>query len=275
MNLKSNNEKFYSRIFPDVSYINQVGVIHKNIILFGPQGSSKTQTGNTIISQAFKKYGSENVNSSRTRKDLKLLLDYGIDSRYVQILFADDLTLSRVNTKELEDFYNVRHILEEQGRETGLVITLISVHDFFAIPKNLRSFFDALVICAPPTNMYDRNFIKGYIGKNNLFLLDQIFSTRTDDFMYLSYKIFWMIGATGILDTPKLNEYYFVDLVPSQQQSIKYKTIWDLMKEPSEGKVNKVYDLNKRKPKNRKVFPFLIFLLVVSVIMVILIYGRG
>lgn len=210
--LSNSNDIFYSRIFPDVNYIQQIGVVHKNIIIFGPQGSSKTETVNTIISHAYQKYGPINVNAVRTRKNLKLLLEHGIDNKFVQILFADDLTLSKIDTKELEDFYNVRHILEEQGRKNGLVVTINSVHDFFAIPKNLRSFFDALVICAPPTNRYDKNFIEGYIGEHNISLLKQIYNSRIDDFTFLGYKVFWIIGRTGVLYTPKLNNQYLTDL---------------------------------------------------------------
>jgi len=207
-----------------MEHINQRGIIYYNVLVDGSQGSGKTKCAEAIVEEAVKIYGEHNVNAVKSRKNLKLLLDNGINNKPIQILFADDLTLSKVNLKELENFYNVRHLLEEKGRDTGLIITIIALHDFFAIPKHLRSFFNFLIVCNPPTNQYDRKFISNYIGIDNLKLLEKIYRSRKEDVKYYGYKIFWSLGLVGILYTPLAKKDYFRTVRKSIKQILTPKT---------------------------------------------------
>jgi len=201
INIPTENTECYKVLFPSMSRIKRCdSPLYSNVIIYSSQGMGKTETIKAFVHKARQKYGEENVNAVISDGNIPYLL-LEIDDKPIQLLCCDDLTLQRVDRQALEDFYKVRHLAQARGIEKGYIITVLALHDFFAIPKHLRSYFDFLVVLNPPTNRFDRTFLESYITKPIMKKLEELQRLKRVQDKYKAYKAFWFLGKCGFIKT--------------------------------------------------------------------------
>jgi len=129
-------------------------------------------------------------------------------------LVAEDITLAKVPNKDLNAFFQVRHLIQEHtGIREGMAVTVLNSHTFHGLNKNLRDTFNALIIKSVPTNPYDRSILKRYF---NPWLLDE-------------YEKHWAIN-NALVWTPEHNHGSLITVkAPDQdaiQNTIVRRSIW-------------------------------------------------
>lgn len=132
----------------------------------------------------------------------------------VNFLFLDDLTLAKTTKKELSNYFRIRHIINKNnGRDTGLVLTVLGLHRFYGCDPSIRTNFDFLMFRSAPTNKFDRDFTKGYIGSNGVKTLEKIELDRNKDPEQFDITIMWMKGkGAGVIRTPIPDVDYLLDI---------------------------------------------------------------
>ena len=220
--MKTINRLFYRFLFPTkrdilrkprVSY-DYNNIIFKNIIIFGYQGSGKTSTANAIASVAVKRYGERNVNAVMSEEgDLNLLMNYGLQDKLVNILFADNLTLRKLNRSELMEYFRIRHKAKNSlGMSNGYILSMLALHRFHSIPVELRTNMDALIVKDSSMNPYDRNILKKFIGKEHLDMLDYISINRDHNPKLKALSIFCNKSIVGVIKLPLCRRSYLSNI---------------------------------------------------------------
>jgi len=200
------NTLFLERLYPSFELLEKLDtVLYRNVIIYGAQGKGKSSLTNWLILKAKERYGERKVRASRQYQGLGLLLEKGIGGRPINILVADDLSLAKIKEEELSNFYRLRHLIFNKGIKIGLGVTILVIHDFFVIPRHLRSYFDALILCSPPSNRFDRSFVKSYVGQELLDVLTKLHSNY-DSLEHLAIKAFWYLGTIGLLKTEDIKK---------------------------------------------------------------------
>ena len=141
-------------------------IIQLNVIIYGRQGSGKTELCKKIASTIADKYGSENSQAVFSR-NLKKLLDFNWTSgKKINILVAEDLTAQEPSKEELRNFFTIRHIMyKKTGLSNGLIITISTVHRYYSLDTSLRSNTDIIFFLSGATNPYDRNRITSFLDE--------------------------------------------------------------------------------------------------------------
>lgn len=202
--MKIDNKEFYKVLFPSMKRIMKSDApIYSNMMIYGAPGQGKTMGIESLIETAKQMYGPENVHATITDGDVGLALAIGFDRRPIQIIAIDDLTLKKVMNSELESFYKCRHLAMAKGMTKGYILTILVVHDFFAIPKHLRTYFDFMIACNPPTNKFDMNFLKGYLGGEIVRELFRLQRRKRIEDSLKAFKGYWFLGQSGFIQTEK------------------------------------------------------------------------
>jgi energy-coupling factor transporter ATP-binding protein EcfA2 len=145
---------------------------YRNVMIMGAQGSGKTTLAQVLALALGRKYGMSNVTFASQVAGVRELLNYATKQpSKAWILVGEDLTLARVPKEDLNQFFQVRHLIQQNtGLNQGLAITAFNSHTFHGIDKNLRDTFDLLILKSVPTNPYDRSILKRYFDS---WLLDE------------------------------------------------------------------------------------------------------
>jgi hypothetical protein len=197
---RAENRQFLRVLFPPIERFRDC-IGYANLLIYGHQGFGKTETWKWLVQKATEIYGAENVNACMS-KDIKLLLESGISpGRPVQLLIAEDLTLQRVDNQALQNFYTIRHVAESEGLRSGYILTVLVIHDLYALPKHLRTFFQFLIATNPPTNRFDFNVLKGYLRADVIKVLERLSRHKHLNDSYKAWKAFWYLGKSGFLRT--------------------------------------------------------------------------
>ena len=145
---------------------------YRNVILLGAQGSGKTTTAQALAWILGRKYGMSNVVFAMQVAGIDRLLD--VPTRTpgrCWLLCAEDITLAKIPREQINQFFQVRHLIQQYtGLREGMCVTIFNSHTFHGLEKNLRDTFDVLIIKSVPTNPYDRSILKRYFDAQ---LLDQ------------------------------------------------------------------------------------------------------
>lgn len=108
-------KQMLDRVFPTFSFISEPSrtnaIVQISVLIYGKQGSGKTELIKKLVEYLVEKYGEENVNAVWTRGDLYTLLERGIQDKLVNVLACEDLTLQPIKRKTLADFFNIRHVV--------------------------------------------------------------------------------------------------------------------------------------------------------------------
>jgi hypothetical protein len=197
---RAENRQFLRVLFPPIERFRDC-IGYANLLIYGHQGFGKTETWKWLVQKATEIYGPKNVNACMS-KDIKLLLEGGINPRRpVQLLIAEDLTLQRVDNQALQNFYTIRHVAESEGLRSGYILTVLVIHDLYALPKHLRTFFQFLIATNPPTNRFDFNVLKGYLRAEVIRTLERLSRHKHLNDSYKAWKAFWYLGKSGFLRT--------------------------------------------------------------------------
>ncbi|SRR6266566_74942 len=183
---------------------------YRNIMLLGAQGSGKTTTAQALAWALGQKYGITNTVFAIQIAGIDRLLSIPtkIPGR-CWILAAEDITLARIPKNDINQFFQVRHLIERfTGLREGMAVTILNSHTFHGLDKNLRDTFNALIIKSVPTNPYDRGILKRYF---NGLLLDQFEREWTED-----KCLVW---------TPEHNHGVMVHITPAPNDSIQNVTV--------------------------------------------------
>jgi DNA-binding transcriptional ArsR family regulator len=163
-----NRQRLLQTLFPpvDEEAAPSVNAIkHVSAVVYGGQGSGKTNTFRYMVREALCRFGPENVNVAYAQFDVKPLIQ-SVRDRFVNVLICEDMTMQEQDEEALRDFFNVRHVIRrETGRNTGLVLTLFSVHDLFGLqPKAMRTVSDLVLFRETPFAEYDQSRVRAMVG---------------------------------------------------------------------------------------------------------------
>jgi len=199
---------FVDSCLPSRDYLDErrgeISTVHIQGIILGAPGSGKSTVGNWLAKQITVKYGSRNVWSIYTEGSLEPLL-LALKNRLVNYLFLDDATLAFQSKKTLRSYFRIRHILEERtGRTRGLILTLVGLHRFYAVPVSLRTNFDFLMVRSSPSNPFDRRFVSSFLGKEGLSLIDRLELLRREEPSLEEWTPIWIKYGpkSGLVHTP-------------------------------------------------------------------------
>ncbi|MCD6484095.1 MAG: hypothetical protein J7L47_03175 [Candidatus Odinarchaeota archaeon] len=203
--IKLKTDEALNVLFPDPESLlievqeYQNAIEQRLMIIYGKQGSGKSETIRWIVEKAAEKYGIENINAVSTIADIEALLDEGFSDRLVNILICEDATEAISTKKDVKNkFFRVRHIMKEiTGRNTGLVVVIITVHRFHSIPPAYRTDVDLLLFKNAPTNPYDNDIIRKFVGEKGIKILERVEKKRFKDIKYKGYGVFYAAGEVG------------------------------------------------------------------------------
>lgn len=142
-------------------------IYHVNIVIYGKARRGKTELANSLAANINQAYGSSRVHVAYEVTNLENALEHGWGSgRLVQVLVVDDLTLAEHAPETYQRYFRIGHIMEEKtGERNGLVVTILIVHRFFSLPKELRADIDLLIAKSVSTNPSDANLLRSFLGE--------------------------------------------------------------------------------------------------------------
>ena len=160
-------------------------IYHLNIIIYGKARRGKTELANSIVANINHVYGPGRVHVAYEITDLEAALDRGWQpGRLVQVLVVDDLTLAEHPVETYQQYFRIGHIMEQKtGQRDGLVVTILIVHRFFSLPKELRADIDLLAVKSVSNNPSDANLLRSFLGDNLATELASL-TRRRDVFAY-------------------------------------------------------------------------------------------
>jgi len=220
--MKNLTDYFLGKLFPDLEQILYTpetsyptnNIIHRNVVIYGKPGSGKTEAVRACVEKAVEKYGREKVNSSLARNgELGLLLESGMDDKPVQILFADNVTLVKPKKVDIQNFFKIRHYYRMlTGSNNALLVTFLAAHRFHGMDISLRTDFDLLLARSSPTNPWDNNIIKRFIGDEGISLMEVLEEERETRRKLYRFSMFYSKRKKGLLELPLARKNYLQEL---------------------------------------------------------------
>jgi len=167
------------------SRASQNGIYHMNIVIYGKARRGKTELANSVVANISQVYGESQVHVDYEITDLETALEHGwLPDALVQVLVVDDLTLAEHSTETYQQYFRIGHLMEEKtGQRNGLVVTILIVHRFFSLPKELRADVDLLLVKSVSSSPSDVNLLRGFLGDDLLTELSSL-ARRRDVFAY-------------------------------------------------------------------------------------------
>lgn len=124
---------------------------------------------------------------------------------------CDNTTLVKQDKDVLMRYFRLRNIFSEEWNiRNGYILSILSLHRFHAIPIELRSCIDGLIIRDISLNPYDKVVLESFIDDNELYaFIKECSDTRISKDRLMNYSIF--IGRTmkGIVEILPNKRYFF------------------------------------------------------------------
>jgi len=220
-NLKIKNTELLDDMFPDKSIVvveppkglpyTPNMIIWRNILLYGGQGSGKSETVRGLVEEAVERYGEENVNVLEVKAGMIEHAYQYLNDKPIQIVFADDMTLVPQAKDSIHKFFRIRHHFMEQGsRHSGYILTIMGIHRYHGIPPELRTEFDFFLCRSYPTDKYDKDFFKNFYNQTNIEGLKYISEHKLRDRDLFGYTLVGTrVGKEGWLKLGMSKKSYF------------------------------------------------------------------
>lgn len=219
-------------LLPSIKTITRIPKVNYDInavkckvgIVYSAMGTGKTELMRSIVEQAVIKYGLDNVNA-RSCSSIGDLVYNSLDNRLVQILIADDITLSKTKPEVITDFFKIRHLWKQQSkRPFGYILCMLGSHRFHGVqPPELRTSLDYIIFKSSCTSPFDRHIVKLYLGAEGFKTLRKIEKYREKDLNLMSYSMFWARERIGLANIPMAKENYVKSTIESKIYDIPNK----------------------------------------------------
>lgn len=198
---------------PDTTYLTN-NIIHRNVVIYGKPGSGKTEVVRACTEKAIEQYGAKNVNASLVHNgELNVLMEYGLDNKPVQLLFADNVTLVKPKKVDIQNFFKIRHYYRMlTGKCNALIVTFLAAHRFHGINISLRTDFDLLLARNSPTNPWDHNIMKRFLGEDGISLMEVLEEERESRRNLYRFSVFYSKREKGLLELSLARRNYLKEL---------------------------------------------------------------
>ena len=184
-------------------------VTKRNVTIYGAQMTGKGHTARWLVSKIRERYPDRVISALRHQDDLEGLLHAISPEAEVQVLFGEDLTsalktLSRRRQADLaKNWFRIRHLFREAtGRQYGLIFAILGMHRFHGAPPAFTTDNDMLIFKGVPTNPYDKNVVRSFIGDVGIEFLSEVERERVNDPGFLGYGVWWHRGEVGVWYNP-------------------------------------------------------------------------
>jgi len=260
------SSKFPDKVFPPKPVIERPCtslpptncIVQVQTIIYGEMGSGKTATANSIAHFLINKYGRENVNVCRSRRDLGNLMKYGIKDKLVNFLICEDLTGKDISRDLIPTFFDLRHLVTEKtGRRNGLLITLLTCHRFHGIREpSLRTDCKLFIAKSLPMNPYDENVIYRFIGEKIGNELEKIEGLKDVNSKLKGISGVYYARKRYLVDFPLVKENYLSPLVVPEKKSVFDMPLVTLKTKPIVKSLHHVTGESSNIPIEEKKKPF-------------------
>ena len=144
-------------------------IIQKHMTLYCKQGGGKTESANTIVAMAVKKYGRDNVSAFLAKGEhFKIMIDHALKPVLVNILILEDMTDVKMSGEDVKEFFRIRHkVRQKTGMTNGLILVIITCHRLYDLPLALRTDVDFVGFKGVPSReiaSYDYHVVERAIG---------------------------------------------------------------------------------------------------------------
>jgi len=184
-------------------------ITKRNISIFGAQETGKSHTARFIAQKIIEYYGKP-VYALRHPDNLLGLLENLSPKHDIQVVFGEDLTgaLKMLKIREQQRiakaWFRIRHKMKEKtGRPYGLIIAIIGMHRFHGVPPAFTTENDIMIFKSVPTNPYDFNVVRRFIGDEGIRFLQMIERERVYNIDWVGYGVWWHRGEIGVWYNPK------------------------------------------------------------------------
>jgi len=213
-------------------------VTKRNVTIYGAQMTGKGHTARWLAARIMQRYDRPSY-ALRHPDDLAGLLASLSPDADVQIVFAEDLTsalkvLSKKRRDTLaRDWFRIRHRFRDAtGKQYGLIVAILGMHRFHGAPPAFTTENDLIIFKGVPTNPYDRNVVRGFIGDDGVSFLEDVERERVNDPAFLGYGVWWHRGECGVWYNPQYEGPDPFNLLEDQEVEIEVEA---KMVETSEG----------------------------------------
>lgn len=214
--LEDRTKIFFDLLFPSWERINYSpnveydvnNVLFQFLLQFGRIGSGKTETCRSIVERAVEFYGEENVNAVSS-ESLYDLIRYGLDDKPIQILIYDDATLEDLASDTVRRLFKIRQRYQEiSGRSNGYILAIVNTHRFHGLKIELRTNVDLAIWRSLPSDPYDLNVMKKFVGQEGLEALEIIEAKRLKDPSWNKVAVFTSRLRKGLVILPLARKNY-------------------------------------------------------------------
>jgi len=217
---QNNSKWLFDRMFPkkDIIFFKKKevpyetnGITFRNVLIYGAQGSFKTNTVRGLAEEAVKRYGESEVNATNILGNINLVFGDALMNKTANIIYVDDITGVKLGDEQLQSFNRIRHLLKDKtGMDQGLVITIFGAHGYFEIQKALRVNFNGVIATTHPDNDRDKSSLRRRIGNKGIEVLASV-RENVERGITDYRKVFAWGDRSGVMDLGLPDQNYLVD----------------------------------------------------------------
>lgn len=202
-------------------------VTKRNVTIYGAQMTGKGHTARWLATKIMQRYDRPSY-ALRHPDDIEGLLASLSPDADVQIIFAEDLTsaLKTLSPKRrnmiARDWFRIRHRFRDAtGKQYGLIVAILGMHRFHGASPAFTTENDLIIFKGVPTNPYDRNVVRGFIGDDGVAFLEEMERERVNDPAFLGYGVWWHRGECGVWFNPRYEGADPFNLLEDQEVKVE------------------------------------------------------